>query len=71
MRSEECPTSSLLNNECSKIYFTEVNSMQKLYVHNGKVWEKSELHLKSAIPKFSRFNVVKQIELDLLKELCG
>jgi hypothetical protein len=43
--------------------------MQKLYVHNGKVWEKSELHLKSAIPKFSKFNLVKQIELDLLKEL--
>jgi len=42
--------------------------MQKLCVSNGKVWEKSELHLKSAIPKFSKYNIVKQIELDLLKE---
>lgn len=47
----------------------EVNSMQKLCVYNGKVWEKSVLHLKSAIPKFSKFNIVKQVELDLLQEL--
>jgi len=43
--------------------------MQKLCVHNGKIWEKSELHLKSAIPGFSRFNIVKRVELELLKEL--
>lgn len=42
--------------------------MQKLNVHNGRVWEQSELHLKSAISHYSRFNVVKQIELDLLKK---
>lgn len=41
--------------------------MQKLIVHNGNVWEKAELHLKSAIPHYSRYNVAKQIELDLLK----
>ncbi len=43
--------------------------MQKLIVCNGKVWEKAELHLKSAIPHFSRYNVAKQIALDLLIEL--
>ncbi len=43
--------------------------MQKLVVHNGKVWEKAELHLKSAIPHFSRHNVAKRIALDLLIEL--
>jgi hypothetical protein len=43
--------------------------MQKLIVHNGKVWEKAELHLKSAIPRFSRHNVAKRIALDLLSEL--
>lgn len=42
--------------------------MQKLCISNGHVWEKAELHLKSAIPEFSRYNIVKQIELDLLKE---
>ena len=42
--------------------------MQKLCVYNGKIWEKSELHLKSAINKFDRHNIVKQIELDLLKK---
>lgn len=42
--------------------------MQKLCVHNGKIWEKSELHLKSAIPEFSKYNIVTVIELDLLKE---
>lgn len=36
-------------------------------VSNGRVWAQADLHLKSAIPHFSRFNVVKQIELDLLK----
>ena len=41
--------------------------MQKIIAHNGKVWEKSELHLKSAIPNYSRFNLATQIELDLLK----
>jgi hypothetical protein len=41
--------------------------IKRLIVHNGKVWEQSELHLKSAIPHFSRFNIVKQTELDLLK----
>ncbi len=44
--------------------------MQKLYVHDGHVWEKSELHLKSAIPRFSRFNVVKLCELDELRRLA-
>lgn len=39
--------------------------MQKLCVYNGKIWEKSELHLKSAIPKFSKYNVVSCIELEL------
>lgn len=43
--------------------------MQKLLVHNGKVWEQSELHLKSAIQNFSRRNIAKIIELDLLKKL--
>ena len=43
--------------------------MQKLIVHNGKVWEKAELHLKSAIPRFNRHNIAKQIALDLLQEL--
>ncbi len=42
--------------------------MQKLCISNGHVWEKSTLHLKSAVPGFSRYNIVKQIELDLLKE---
>jgi hypothetical protein len=43
--------------------------MQKLCVHNGKVWERAELHLKSAIPKFNRHNQAKLIALDLLAEL--
>jgi len=43
--------------------------MQKLLVSNGKVWEKAELHLKSAIPNFNRRNIAKQVALDLLKEL--
>jgi len=43
--------------------------MQKLCISNGKVWEKAELHLKSAIPRFSRHNIAKQIALDLLQEL--
>ena len=51
-----------------KVIFKEVNSMQKLYVSNGKVWEKAELHLKSAIPNYSRYNIAKNIALDLLKE---
>ena len=51
-----------------KVIFKEVNYMQKLYVRNGKVWEKAELHLKSAIPHYSRFNIAKNIALDLLKE---
>lgn len=42
--------------------------MQQLCVYKGKVWERAELHLKSAIPRFSRFNVAKQVELDLLKQ---
>jgi hypothetical protein len=41
--------------------------MQQILVHKGKVWERSELHLKSAIPNFSRFDVTKQVALDLLK----
>jgi len=45
--------------------------MQKLCVHNGKVWEKSELHLKSAIPDFDRHNVAKVVALDLLKKLIS
>lgn len=40
--------------------------MQKLYVHNGRVWEPAELHLKSAVPHFSKYNLVKVIELELL-----
>jgi hypothetical protein len=43
--------------------------MQKIIVHSGRVWEKSELHLKSAIPYFSRFNIIKRIELELLKKM--
>jgi len=43
--------------------------MQKLCVHNGKVWEKAELHLKSAISDFDRHNVAKVVALDLLKRL--
>ncbi len=43
--------------------------MQKLLVHNGKVWEQSELHLKSAILNFNRKNIAKIIELDLLRTL--
>ena len=42
--------------------------MQKIIVHNGRIWEQSELHLKSAIPHFNRFDITKQIELDLLKK---
>ena len=42
--------------------------MQKLCVSNGKIWEKAVLHLKSAIPDYSRKNIVTQIELDLLKD---
>jgi len=45
-----------------------MKTKQRLIVHNGRVWEKAELHLKSAIPHFSRFNIVKQTELDLLKK---
>lgn len=45
-----------------------MQNIQKLRVRNGKVWEQSVLHLKSAIKNYSRFNVVKQIELDLLKK---
>lgn len=43
--------------------------MQKLCVSNGKVWEKAELHLKSAIPGYSRHNIAKRVALDLLQEL--
>lgn len=43
--------------------------MQKLLVHNGKIWEHSDLHLKSAIFNFNRKNIAKVIELDLLKKL--
>jgi hypothetical protein len=43
--------------------------MQQIIAHNGKVWEKAELHLKSAIPGYSRHNIAKNIALDLLKEL--
>ncbi len=42
-------------------------SMQKLCIKNGKVWEKSSLHLKSAIPGFDREDITKLIALDLLK----
>lgn len=42
--------------------------MQKLLVHNGRVWEKASLHLKSAIPNFNRNNIAKRIALDLLVE---
>ncbi len=43
--------------------------MQKLCVSHGKVWERAELHLKSAIPRFDRRNLAKRIALDLLIEL--
>ena len=43
--------------------------MQKIIAHNGKVWEKSELHLKSAVPNFNQYNIVKVVELELLKKL--
>lgn len=46
----------------------EVKPMQKLCINNGKVWEKAELHLKSAIPQFSRYDITTCIELDLLKK---
>lgn len=42
---------------------------QKINVNNGKVWEQAQLHLKSAIPHFSRFDINKQIELDMLKKM--
>ncbi len=42
--------------------------MQQIIAHNGRVWERAELHLKSSIPNFSRYNVAKQVELDLLKK---
>ena len=45
--------------------------MQKICVHNGRIWERAELHLKSAIPGFRRRNIVKRIELELLKQLVG
>lgn len=45
--------------------------MQKIIAHNGRVWEKAELHLKSAIPGFDRRNLAKRIALDLLIELAG
>lgn len=41
---------------------------KNICVRQGVVWEKSKLHLKSAIPKYSRFDVTKQIALDLLKK---
>jgi len=50
---------------------TEVNSMQKINVKNGKVWEKATLHLKSAITGFDRHNIAKQVELELLKKACS
>ncbi len=43
--------------------------MQKLYACKGKIWEQSELHLKSAIPDFDRTNIAKVVALDLLKKL--
>ena len=42
--------------------------MQKINVHNGKIWEQATLHLKSAILGFDKRNIAKQIALDLLKE---
>ena len=45
--------------------------MQKIKVHNGKAWEQRELHLKSAIFRFNRNNIAKQIALDLLKKQVG
>lgn len=41
---------------------------KNICVHNGKVWEKSELHLKSSIPNFNRNNIAKLVALDLLKK---
>ena len=42
--------------------------MQKICVHNGKVWEHAQLHLKSAVPHFDRHNLAKVVALDLLKK---
>ncbi|MBS3147330.1 hypothetical protein J4219_00430 [Candidatus Woesearchaeota archaeon] len=41
---------------------------KNICVHNGRIWEKSALHLKSAIPGFNRRNMAKCIALDLLIE---
>ena len=54
-----------------QIKIKEVNKMQKINVSNGRIWEKAELHLKSAIQGFDRHNFVKQVELDLLKQLIS
>ena len=50
-----------------KKIISEVKPMQKLCVKQGHIWEKASLHLKSAITKFDHGNVVKLVELDLLK----
>lgn len=43
--------------------------MQQLQIHNGKVWEKTQIHLKSVIPFFHKKNIVKTIELELLQKM--
>ncbi len=45
------------------------DNMQQLIISNGKVWEKANLHLKSAIPQFQKRNIADNIELDLLREM--
>lgn len=42
---------------------------KNICVSNGCIWEKAELHLKSAIPDFNRYDITKVIALDLLKKL--
>ena len=44
---------------------------KQICVSNGHIWEKSDLHLKSAIPGFNRRNIAKQIALELLKQQIG
>jgi len=41
--------------------------MQKLCVHNGHIWERATLHLKSAV-QYDHNDIVSQIELDLLRK---
>lgn len=42
---------------------------RNICVSNGFVWEKAELHLKSAIQNFNRHDITKIVALDLLKSI--